>query len=212
MVEQPDIGSALSALDLFREELEETKSQINVRISVATRSGDYDDARELITRAQGIDAIIAQADALHTQLTNLFDQAPGSDPPMPPVGPRNGLPSREAVRLTLKKKNCQAHAIYNRGSVVVLSRSTLVLKVGKSLDDRMRRRRQELQRRGDLVGDVLDGALVLKTDSQFDSPSAAASFVVGHSASGNRDWIVEETQEPLGVWIKNSDHDRSSNL
>ena len=204
MIEWTDISSACSALDLLVEELEKTKSNIAARVAVSTRDADYDNARQLIAQAQGIDEIIEKTLGLKTQLTTLFDKADSNTPRMPSV-PGGQSTSSSGIRLVFKKSNFEAQALYERGSVVVLSGSKLAPEDHASLSDRERKRRQKLQNSGKLLATESGRAMILKVDCRFSSPSAAASFVVGHATSGNRDWLINDTKEPLGKWIESRD-------
>ncbi len=58
---------------------------------MATRTGNYDAARELIALVQGIDAIIEQADTLDVQLTKLFGEVAHSDTPRIPATPHGDV-------------------------------------------------------------------------------------------------------------------------
>ena len=204
MVDWPDTSSIFSALELFREELEKTKSQVAAHVGVETSAVDYDKSRQLIAQAQEIDGIIEKTNTLKAKLTNLFVEADSGKPSILSV-PNGQSLLREDIQLVLKKSTCNAQALYDSNSVVVLSGSRLASKVHSSLSDRELKCRQKLQRHGELTGTKLDRMLVLNTDCRFPSPSAAASFVVGHSASGNRDWVVVKTKESLGKWRKRKD-------
>ena len=198
MTEQVDIEGVLGAFEVLREQLEATKTQINDRIVGAARAGNYDDVKELIEKEEAVDKIIDQADTLLVQLAAEFGPSPDLATPDPPPKRPHARSSTGSIRLVLKNRYCDARAMYNRGSVVVLRGSTLAFNERDSLQDIYRERRRELQRRGQLTTDSAGRALILNADCRFNSPSGAACFVVGYSANGKQVWKVEGTGKSLG--------------
>ena len=198
MPNQPDIAGVVGAFELLREQLEETKARINEGIASAAQAADYDDVRELTGKAEGVDRIMMQADSLLVEFAGVFGQTP--DAKTPKVQEKTHSPATLPgdIRLVLKNRRCDARAIYDGSSVVVLRGSTLALSERKSLHHRWRERRRELQRSGELTRDATGHALILNTDCHFNSPSGAACFVIGYSANGKKVWIVEGTRESLG--------------
>lgn len=112
------------------------------------------------------------------------------------------------LALVMNYRNSHARAMYNGRRVVVLSGSKIMAETHKSLRDKDRELRERLRGEGTLVEDDTKGLLTLKKDVGFNSPSGAACFVAGCSVSGNRDWHIEDTDTPLGSWLKS---DRGGN-
>ncbi len=198
MPNQPDIAGVVGAFELLREQLEETKARTNDRIAAAAQTADYSDVRELTEKAEGVDGIMTQTDTLMVEFAKVLGQAPDAETPKTPTQPHPSSASSSSIPLVLRNKHCDARAIYDGGSVVVLSGSTLALNERKSLQDIYRVRRRELRRRGELTRVRSGHALTLNTDCRFNSPSGAACFVVGYSANGNKVWTVEGTRKSLG--------------
>ena len=198
MRNQPDIAGVVGAFELLREQLEETKARINEGIASAAQAADYDDVRELTGKAEGADRIMMQADSLLVEFAGVFGQTPDAKTPKVQEKTHSPATSPGDIRLVLKNRQCNARAMYDGGSVVVLSGSILALNERESLQDIYRERRRELRRRGELTRHATGHALILNTDCRFNSPSGAACFVVGYSANGKKVWIVEGTRESLG--------------
>ena len=198
MPKQPDIAGVVGAFELLREQLEETKDRTNDRIAAAAQAADYSDVRELTEKAEGVDRIMTQADTLLVEFANMFGQAPDAKTPMVQAKPHLPPSSPGTLQLVLRNKHCEARAIYDDGSVVVLRGSRLASNERESLQDIHRERRRELRRRGELTRDTVGHALTLNTNCRFNSPSGAACFVVGYSANGKQVWTVEGTRESLG--------------
>ena len=198
MPNQPDIAGVVGAFELLCEQLEETKARINDRIAGAAQAANYRDVRELTEKAEGVDRIMTQADTLLVEFANMFGQVPDAKTPKVQSKPQFSPSSPSTLRLVLRNKHCEARAIYDGGSVVVLRGSRLALNERDSLQDIYRERRRKLRRRGDLTRDTVGHALTLNTDCRFNSPSGAACFVVGYSANGKQVWTIEGTRESLG--------------
>lgn len=225
MQNQPDIGGVIGAFELLREQLEETKASISDCAAEALRAEDFENAREWIVKAEGMNGLITQTDALLEQLTNLFGALHEPEPPTrsrsaesldlaaisdgsfvmakpkPPIERPDSPYSLSNTPLVLQNRICDARANYNDGSVVVLSGSVIAAKVTDSFrknNSGICERRRQLRRRGELRAGVSDGMLVLRTDCRFGSPSGAACFVVGYATSGPRVWLVEGTRQSLG--------------
>lgn len=191
-----NIGGVINAFELLRRRLEEVETRINDCVVDAVQIKEYGDMRELIEKAEGVDGIVKQVDTLVIQLTNLFGVVMETSPSFPPS---SAFP--EGVNLVLKNRLCDARAIFNGGSIVVLSGSTVARKEYRSLGPKLKKLRQELWHKGQLKGDESDHVLTLKTDFHFSSPSAAACFVVGYSVNGKKSWIVYDTGDSLGKWL-----------
>ena len=198
MPNQPDTGGVIGAFELLREQLEEAKTGTGNHVVRAAQDGNFDEVRELIEKVEGLDRIMAQADTLLVEFANVFGQTPDAETSKTPTQPHVPSASPGSIPLVLRNKHCDARAIYQRGSVVVLRGSILALNERESLQGIYRERRRELRRSGELTGDRSGPALTLNTDCRFKSPSGAACFVVGYSANGKQVWTVEGTRESLG--------------
>ena len=199
MSKKSETDTVISAFRILREQLQAAKSRIRDRMVGAAHDDEFGDVRLLIEKAEGLDNIVSQTDALLVQFANLFgddsNREASTTLPKPTVAsaPSGGIP------LVLKNRHCDAHAVYaTDGSVVVLSGSTLARNERQSLLDIYRTRRRDLQGLGKLTRDPTGQRLVLNTDCRFNSPSGAACFVLGYSANGRLVWTVEGTRESLG--------------
>ena len=190
MTKQPDIENVISAADLLREQLHETKIRLHNCIVRAVQAEEYDRAEVLIETSKALDKFISQVDLLIEELTDVLDPTKVFCPiPCPPRG---------AISLVLKNKYCNAKARYESGSVIVLRGSIVAIKEFESLPDSCQKLRDKLKRRGELTPDESKHGLVMSIDYEFKSPSAAACFVVGYSVNGKLVWIVENTGKSLG--------------
>ena len=199
MPKQLEADDVIGAFGLLREQLQAEKTRIRDRMVGAAHNDELGDVRLLIEKAEGLDSILSQADALLVQFAKLFgddlNRETSKTLPRPTVAsaPSGGL------RLVLKNRHCDAHATYaTDGSVVVLSGSTLARNERQSLSDIHRTRRRDLKGLRKLTRDPAGQRLILNTDCRFSSPSGAACFVLGYSANGRLVWIVEGTSESLG--------------
>lgn len=122
--------------------------------------------------------------------------------PPPIISEPIGSVERSGPSLVMDYKNAQAEALYNEGRVIVLSGSTIMVEIHKSLNDKGRNLRQDHHRKGTIKEYDEKGLLKLTNDIKFNSPSGAAQFVAGCSVSGNRDWRIKDTGTLLGVWLK----------
>ena len=188
MSKQPDIESVRSAFELLSEQLQVAKSQIHDCTVRATEEGEYDGARILMNKSDALDGIKLQVESLSKEFAKAFP--PNDYPPLPPPMSPDWL--------VLKKKNCNAKAKIQSGSVIVLADSLIELKEYDSLSDVIRERRSNLQRSGNLTRHSSQNSFVLNKDCKFKSPSAAACFVLGYSANGKIEWKFESTGKSLG--------------
>lgn len=197
-----NVAGIVGAFESLRQRLDETESRIRDRAAAAAQHGNYDDVREWIGKAEQISEIVTRTDALLVEFTAVFGQSPPAQPPIARADPGDQPRSSGGIRLKLRNRNCDAQAIYNAGSVTVLSGSLLALGERESLSDAHRNRRRDLRRLGKLTADPSGRGLTLHEDSRFSSPSGAACFVVGYSANGNQVWTVEPTGQCLGDWLR----------
>ena len=193
------VGEAFGRL---REQFAESKKSLDKRIVSASQAGDYDVVKRLIEQAQGLMEFMDETDALYTRFAKQFDQA---SIPIEPAGPSAGIPNDAptsgGVGLVLRNNLCEARAVFDQGSVTLLRGSTIAVRERESLGDESRKLRRDLRSLGKLVDDATSGTSSLQVDRRFSSPSAAACFVVGYSANGRREWVVERTGECLGDWL-----------
>ena len=145
---------------------------------------------------------MTQADSLLVEFAGVFGQTPNAKMPDVQANAHSPATSPGTIQLVLKNRQCNARAIYDGGTVVVLSGSTLALNERSSLEGTIYSElRREMKRRGDLTIDSTGHALTLNTDSRFNSPSQAACVVVGYSANGKQVWKIEDTGKSLGEWL-----------
>ncbi len=199
MPKQFEADDVIGAFGLLREQLQAEKTLIRDRMVGAAHDDKFGDVRLLIEKAEGLDSIISQADALLVQFAKLFGDDPNRETSK--TLPKSTVASAPSggIRLVLKNRHCDARAMYaTDGSVVVLSGSTLARNERQSLSDIYRIRRRDLQGLGKLTRDPTGQRLILNTDCRFNSPSGAACFVLGYSANGRLAWTVEGTRESLG--------------
>ena len=189
------------AFDRLRKQLVASKQRVDERIIGASREGDYDVAKNSIGQAQALIEIMNEVDALYARFAKLAGQPADSlTAARPSVNVSDDLPPDGRIMLVLKKRHCEARAVYDQGSITVLRGSKLATRERESLSDEARKLRRDLRSLGKLVDGEAGGTASLKVDHRFTSPSAAACFVVGYSANGQREWIVERTGECLGDW------------
>ena len=199
MSKKSETDNVIGAFRLLREQLQAEKTRIRDRMVGAAHDDEFGDVRLLIEKAEGLDSIISQADALLVQFAKLFGDDPNRETSQTLPKPSVASAPFGSIRLALKNNHCDAHALYTSdGSVVVLSGSTLARSERQSLSDIYRTRRRDLQGLGKLTRGPTGQRLILKTDCSFNSPSGAACFVLGYSANGRLVWTVEGTSESLG--------------
>ena len=89
-------------------------------------------------------------------------------------------------KLTYKVKNVVAFAIITTSGFVVLKDSQAVLQITESCQDYIKQIREHLIAEKTLI--EKDGMLVFTKDTEFQSPSSAASVVRGGNTSGRTSW------------------------
>ena len=90
---------------------------------------------------------------------------------------------------------------------VVLSNSVIDVKTPLYDNDRVGiKRRQEALQRGIIVAKQDDDTYILTANCIFQSPSAAAKFVLGGSQNGLKEWVDDENT-PLAKWL--SEHQQT---
>lgn len=112
------------------------------------------------------------------------------------------LPTEDKTgpRLQLKGRGIEAFGRESQEGFVVLAGSHATVDTVASLHEYVRKRRQSLVEQGILVPDV--GLLRLTQDYTFDSPSTAASVMLGRSSNGREAWkdaggrALKELQNP----------------
>ncbi len=96
------------------------------------------------------------------------------------------LDSDDISIFSCKRSGADARGIYNEEGFVVLAGSVCRTETTQSASDGVARRRAEMIESGVLVDHP--GGLLLKRDTPFSSPSAAAAVVTGSSANGWTEW------------------------
>jgi hypothetical protein len=93
-------------------------------------------------------------------------------------------------RLHCRGNGAEATGECTEDGLVVFEGSTARLYTAPSVGDSTVRRRQNLTEDGVLA--VKNGALVFQQDHAFNSPSGAASVVLGRSSNGWREWVDDQ--------------------
>lgn len=102
----------------------------------------------------------------------------------------SGYTARDMFRLEGKEWSATG---YGTVSGFVVEKGSIVRKEAfSSLTDKLHNLRQSFMDNGILVNEVDGTELVLRTDFEFDSSTAAASFVTGRKASGPYNWKDSE--------------------
>lgn len=106
----------------------------------------------------------------------------------------NGLPEN-CIEIITKTRNTDALAWYNTetGEVVLKKGSKLALDVVPSYKKYEKQRIEGLKESAEQEGEYY----ILKEDKKFDSASTAASFVIGRTANGWKEWIIRENKNVL---------------
>lgn len=106
----------------------------------------------------------------------------------------NGLPEN-CIEIITKTRNTDALAWYNTetGEVVLKKGSKLALDVVPSYKKYEKQRIEGLKESAEQEGEYY----ILKEDKKFDSASTAASFVIGRTANGWKEWIIKENKNIL---------------
>lgn len=76
----------------------------------------------------------------------------------------------------------------SNGKFVLLSGSQISLNIGTSFKKKLRKKRTEMTKKGDIVNNII------QRDTYFDSATAIASFVVGYSINGKTNLKTEDGQ------------------
>lgn len=110
------------------------------------------------------------------------------------------------LHIEMKKVKAKCNCISKNNSdtskvFVVLEGSKIIIKDKVSLDNSLKKRREECIGNGTIVVVGNDQIGELKLKQEFSSPSAAAKFVLGSSVSGNEVWLTEDGTK-LGDYIK----------
>ena len=129
------VGTEFGAFDLLREQLEEIKSGINDCVARAAQAGNYDDVRQLIEQAEGLDRIMKRVDMLLVEFANLFGQSADNETPISRTVPRVPSAHHGSIPLVLKNKHCDARAAYDGGGVLVRSGSVIALNECESMSE-----------------------------------------------------------------------------
>jgi len=115
----------------------------------------------------------------------------------------NVLP-QNTIEVVLKTQNVDALAWYNTQSreITLKAGSKLVSEVVPSY------KKYEKQRLEGLKGNAeqKESYYILKKDRKFDSVSTAASFVLGRTANGWKEWMIKENNKILDV-LRNAKKD-----
>lgn len=89
-------------------------------------------------------------------------------------------------RFHTTRNGVTAYGIYSGERFEVLEGSEIDMEKKNSERQQIQRQRQSALKNGDIV--ETNGKFILKVSMSFSSPSAAASFVLGHSANGWIEW------------------------
>lgn len=194
----PNTDNVTAAFELLIEELAKAADAINADGANAFREGKHGEVETLLGRVKTIEATIKKVSALEEGWLQDFRVA--ADPSAPD---RNGddLPT-----LVMSYKNARATAAYDNKSVVIFAGSTIRRPTFDSLSDTLQDLRHQCEADGSLTKADDPDLLRLTKNMTFRSPSGAAQFVAGCSVSGNRDWVLKTSQEPLGSYLRRLHH------
>ena len=106
----------------------------------------------------------------------------------------NALPEN-CIEIITKTRNTDALAWYNTETreVVLKKGSKLALDIVPSYKKYERQRIEGLKESAEQKGEYY----ILKEDKKFDSASTAASFVIGRTANGWKEWKIKENNNLL---------------
>ena len=104
--------------------------------------------------------------------------------------------------MKLPHKTGQARGMHGYGSFVVLKDSTAIgeWRTTSSVGEHAKNLLLELLNNGTLVRDTASGVYRFTKDCEFNSPSLAASVIIGTPESGPRRWKVEGTDTTYKEW------------
>lgn len=123
---------------------------------------------------------------------NVFGKAGGaSAKPIPAATKAMGQ-----FRLLSVKLNVDAKMETDGKTFIVKKGSRISSVLGPSMRKSLEEIRKDMTSRGKLGSDC-----VIQEDVEFESPSAAAVFVLGRSANGKTEWAASDGT-PLGDWLK----------
>lgn len=116
--------------------------------------------------------------------------------------PRKPIVSKSPIFLIRSpKKKIIARLQEENGKFIILEGSEADNETQDSMPDSSKRFRDYLLKHNLL--ELKDGKLIFTRNIEFNSPSAAASVVLGISVSGNHYWLEEQTKQTIGQWLSN---------
>ena len=189
--EQLELKGVSCAFESLLVQFQELKNNINESIIRSAKENRIDRVQTYAEKAQKLEETIVQVESIFDDFSTEFIQNIGPGPKPPP-------PLSSTIRLVLEKKCCKASAIFEGGPVTLLSGSTITANEFGSLAPYLKVLRAELKRDNKLSTEESGHNLILNQELKFTSPSAAAGFVLGRSASGNKEWIDKESGRELG--------------
>lgn len=192
------IDDVAAAFELVIEALANAAEEINLQGADAFRGGRHDHVKALTAKAMLVGKFTKDVSTSQDKwLQEVTPEAPAEFGEKPkPNGTR-----RDELRISMKYNGALAKGIFNNSSVTVLKGSTIRQQILDSLSDKLAEIRRGYESDGTLVPTEESELLKLSRDIPFKSPSASAQFVAGCSVSGNRDWVLESTQQKLGEYL-----------
>jgi DNA primase len=193
-----------AAFELLIEALADDSDDVDRQGAEAFRERRYTEVAALLDKVKAIEGLAKAVNKLQEDWLQLqgrssrpVDEASTGSHATPDTGS-----DAARIRMRVAYNNARAQATYLHGRVTLLQGSTIRKRTYESLSDSSRALRVQLQKDGTLKSADDPNLLLLTRDVAFESPSGAAQFVAGCSVSGNRDWLVDATQEPLGKHLR----------
>jgi Domain of unknown function (DUF4357) len=199
---EADTRNVGAAFELLIEELAKAGDKKREG-SEAFLAGRYRDVEVLLEGAKAIEQIIKKVSALQEDWLQVsprevrVEREPEDQPPSQPDS-TPVRPDEWQVQMRYNGVHAKGRYLDLNNSITLLEGSTIRRESHESLSDTLRDLRLQCQRNGRLVNTDDSEFLRVTKPIEFGSPSAAAQFVAGCSVSGNREWLLQSTQVPLG--------------
>lgn len=106
-----------------------------------------------------------------------------------------------SVEIEMKYGGSHANGVYTNGRIKILAKSTIRKANFKSMGRSLKSQKTKLLKSNELIPHD-EGLLYMVNSVSFSSPSSSAKFVAGCSVNGRKEWVVKDTSNTLGEWIK----------
>lgn len=193
------------AFELILDELGSVIQDLNNDGSQALQSGKYDVAQDLIETGRRLLKFQEKVQALQNDWTNSFDENAHGRVQNDLLAGHIAFQTHESptvLEVYMGYGGTKAKGKYRNNKIVLLEGSTIKQDIYPSLEPSFVEMREEMKRKGKLIGGRTSGYYILQEDTPFQSASGAAKFVAGCSVNGLREWKIEGTQTTLGEWLR----------